>query len=369
MKIMYLMFSYTVGGTERLIADICNNMLTKQNEIHLLIINNMVDERMIRTLNSNVHIELLNRTVGGKQKIRILFKVAKYIKKHKIEVIHCNSLDAPELLLVSKIVSRQTKVFYTIHGMNQYCQLNKWRVFYRNIICDKIIAISESVKRDIIEAGAKANKVQVIYNAIDFERMQINAEDKHIFDSKNIVIGNVARFQPEIKGQDILIDAVKQLIEEYPTVKCLFAGEADDIHQKMYDDLKQTMQQQYPENIYFVGNIDNVAEFLSKIDIFVLPSRSEGFGISLVEAMSMKIPCIASRLEGPEEVLEFGKRGRLFDANDSEALCSVIKNVIENYSKEKEIAENNCSYVRRKYNIENMTETLLSIYANKDKFM
>ena len=94
----------------------------------------------------------------------------------------------------------------------------------------------------------------------------------------------------------------------------------------------------------------------------MLPSRSEGFGLSLVEAMSMGVPCIASKLAGPEEVMEYGKRGRLFKSGNIEELAAVIDFVIQNYAQEKKIAEENSQYVKNKYNIERMTEQLLEIY-------
>lgn len=366
MRILYLMFSYTVGGTERLVTDICNDLVLKKNEVYLYIVNDLIDDTMIQKVNPKVHIKRYGRTVGSKDKLKVLFELARYIKKEKIDIVHCNALNTPELLLVTKIIAPHVKVVYTIHGMNQYGQLNKLKIRYRNIICDQIIAISESVKKDIINAGAMSKKVTVVYNAIDFKRIDNNLPQTHTFDKNKVVIGNVARFEPEIKGQDILLDAMGKLIKLYPQIKCLFAGAPDKGHYDQYVSLKERMEKKYPNNISFMGNIDDVAGFLKKIDIFVLPSRFEGFGLSLVEAMSMGVPCVASKLAGPEEVLEYGKRGSLFEAENSNELVSKIEYVIENYSEEKCKAQENRSYVRNKYDIRNMTKQLISIYDGAD---
>ncbi|WP_302790629.1 glycosyltransferase family 4 protein [Anaerobutyricum hallii] len=361
MRILNLLFSFTVGGTERLVTDVCNSLVKQDNDVHLFIVNDLVDDAMINRLDSNVHIVQYARPVGG-GKIKVLLDLARYIKKWKIDVIHCNALNTPELLLVVKLVNPTVKIIYTIHGMNQYCQLGKIKIIYRNLICDRFIAISESVKADIIKAGANADKTIVVYNAIDFDRIETKNVARRTFDKKNVVIGNIARFQPAVKGQDILYEAMGILIKKYPTIKCYFAGASDQEHMQEYVIIRKKAKKEYPNNIFFVGNINDVALFLSKVDLFVLPSRSEGFGLSLVEAMSMGVPCIASKLAGPEEVMEYGKRGRLFKSGNIEELAAVIDFVIQNYAQEKKIAEENSQYVKNKYNIERMTEQLLEIY-------
>lgn len=361
MRILNLLFSFTVGGTERLVTDVCNSLAKKNNDVHLFIVNDLVDDVMINRLDPNVHVVQYARPVGG-GKIKVLIDLAWYVKKWKIDVIHCNALNTPELLLTVKLVNPSVKIIYTIHGMNQYCQLGKAKIIYRNLICDRFIAISESVRADIIKAGANADKTIVVYNAIDFDRIEINNVERHIFDKKNIVVGNIARFQPEVKGQDILYEAMAILIKKYPTIKCYFAGAPDQEHKQEYDIIRQKAKKEYPDNIFFVGNVNDVVAFLSEIDLFVLPSRFEGFGLSLVEAMSMEVPCIASKLAGPEEVMEYGKRGHLFESGSSKKLADVIDYVIQNYPQEKELAKENGQYVRDKYNIDRMTQQLLEIY-------
>lgn len=361
MRILNLLFSFTVGGTERLVTDVCNSLVKKDNDVHLFIVNDLVDDVMINRLDPNVHVVQYARPVGG-DKIKILLDLARYVKKWKIDVIHCNALNTPELLAVAKLINPTVKIIYTIHGMNQYCQLGKIKIIYRNLICDRFIAISESVKADIIKAGAKSDKIIVVYNAIDFNRINDKNVERRMFDKNNIVIGNIARFHPAIKGQDILYEAMGILIKKYPTIKCYFAGASDQEHLKEYLAIRKKAKNEYPNSVFFVGNVNDVALFLNKVDVFVLPSRFEGFGLSLVEAMSMGIPCIASKIAGPEEVMEYGKRGCLFESGNAKKLADVIDFVIQNYSQEKKIAEENSQYVKTKYNIDRMTQQLLEIY-------
>lgn len=135
----------------------------------------------------------------------------------------------------------------------------------------------------------------------------------------------------------ILYEAMGILIKKYPTIKCYFAGASDQEHLQEYIAIRKKAKNEYPNSVFFVGNVNDVALFLNKVDVFVLPSRFEGFGLSLVEAMSMGIPCIASKIAGPEEVMEYGKRGCLFESGNAKKLADVIDFVIQNYSQEKKM--------------------------------
>lgn len=363
MKIMYLLFSFTVGGAEKLIVDTCNEMVGQGNEIYLYIVNKYYSEDLLSCVDQKVNIVLQNRK--KENLIKTMFKIYQYIKKEKIDVVHCNSFNSPELLLLTKILCKKIKIMYTVHGLGQYDSLNKFQIMYRNIICDKIIAISESVKKDIIHKGAHEDKIEVVYNAIDtskFERYV--SEPKYKIDKDKIVLGNVARIVPEQKGQDILIRALAILKRKYPEIKVFFAGGVDQEHKENFEFLKKlTEKLELKNNVVFMGNVSNVPEFLEKIDIFILPSRFEGFGISLVEAMVMGIPCIASNLNGPAEIIGNNKYGFLFENENVEQLADQIVYVIENYEEIKETAEKNVKKIKNKFDIKSMCKVLLEIYG------
>ena len=154
MRIMYLLFSFTIGGTERLVADICNEMSVRGNEIHLYIVNDLISEVMLETLNKDVKVFLQKRPVGKGKRLTTLWKIARYVERNRIQAIHCNSLNSPELLLFSRVLNQRTRIVYTVHGIGQYKTLGEKRIALRNKMCDLIIGISDAVAKDIIAAGA-----------------------------------------------------------------------------------------------------------------------------------------------------------------------------------------------------------------------
>lgn len=363
MKIMYLLFSFTVGGTERLVANICNQMENQNEEVHLYIINDLIDDNLLDTLNENIHVKLLRRKVGSKDKISSLFEVAKYIKKNKIEVVHCNSFNAPELLILSKIVNPNCKVVSTIHGMGQFENIGKNKILLKNWVCDKFIGISNAVAGDIVAAGIDEKKVARVYNGIETKKYDCAKLKK--YDENVIVIGCVARIMPELKGQDILLEAIKIVKKKHPKVMALFAGGVAESQQRDYEKLKKYVRDNsLEENVKFLGNVDNIPEFLNKIDICVVPSRSEGFGLALVEAMAMGVPCIASNIAGPREIISRTELGKLFESNDSDDLANKLENMIVDFVSEKNIFWMMKDKIKNLYSIEKMCGELKNIYEN-----
>lgn len=359
MNILYLLFSFTTGGTERLVTDICNEMVTRDHTVHLYVVNDLYDASMLSGVDPRVNIYLQKRSAGGGDKLHTLLQIARYIRENKIDVVHCNSFDAPELLLLKPVAFPRTRILHTIHGMGQYTHLSKLKCILRNLLCDRFIAISQSVCDDIVSHGAAKNKVSIIYNAIDLKRFSPNTEARN---PNQCRIGNVARIMPELKGQDILLQAIALLHEKYPNIQCFFAGGADAAHQQAFQKLRDSaVESGIADQVVFLGNVEDVPSLLRTLDIFVLPSRSEGFGISLVEAMAMGVPCVASDLEGPAEVLQQGKYGMLFPVGDAQALCCKLEEMICNYDRCQEVAQQALAYAREQYHIKGMCDRLESL--------
>jgi len=361
MNILYLLFSFTTGGTERLVCDICNEMVKRDHRVHLYVVNDLFDQSMLDALDPLVQVQLQKRAAGSGGKLQTLKKIADYIRKKQIQVIHCNSLDAPELLLLKPLFAPKAKVLYTVHGMHQMKQKSRSGILLRNLLCHKIIAISQCVKEDILAAGIRESLVVTVPNAIDLSKFP--EPSSKALDLAAPIIGNVARIQPQVKGQDILIRAITLLKDTYPRIRCIFAGEpAKDRPQALTDLQDLAAQLDLTDNICFLGNVEDVPSFLAQIDIFVLPSRSEGFGISLVEAMAMEIPCISSNLEGPSEVLENGKFGVLFEPENPQDLAEHLRKMLCDYPEHKQVALTARQHIRTKYNIAAMCDRLETLF-------
>lgn len=356
MNILYTIFSLGIGGAEKLLVDIVNNWDKNSGDnIYVCIINNRIEKSLLDKIDNNINVIQLNRTEGDKN-IKYLFQYMNVIRKYKIDIIHCQSNDTVRFSLFSKLINPKIKIFYTVHDTNTFNRLKKIDIIVDKMICNKIIAISSSVYGEIVERGIKPKKVEIVYNGIDLSMYSINKRSH-----KSINIACVARIVPKKKGQDTLIKAMGIVKEKYPNVKCYFVGDTDNTDEKIK--LNKLVKENNVENqIVFMGNLDNVPKFLETIDLFVMPSRYEGFGLALIEAMASKIPVIASNIDGPKEIIKENEYGLLFNKEDYKELADNIILVLKNNDKEK--VERAYNYVTNTYSIGKMIKSLTNIYKS-----
>lgn len=355
---MYLLFSFTVGGIERLMVDIANGMSKKHN-VTVCVINDYYSQALIDELDDRVNVILMKRPVGGGSKLRCMTDIYKIVKNNNIDVLHCQGMNCIQASILVKVLMPKVKIYNTVHAINNYKKYNKFQVVLGNIMCEKIIAISDAVKKEILEKNVPKDKIEVVLNTIDTDKF--NGKNKRKFNDTDVVIGNVARVYPEIKGQDLLIRAVAELISRGYNVRCVFAGEPMKGNMKYIDELNKLAEElNVSDKVEFLGNVMDVPEVIECIDIFALPSRFEGFGISVVEAMAMKKLCVVSNVGGLCEIISSDKLGYIFKSGDYIDLSDKLEAAINNYNSFD--FDYIRSYIENKYSIKNMLNKLERIY-------
>ncbi|MDG4658484.1 glycosyltransferase family 4 protein [Ectobacillus antri] len=345
------------GGLERIIVDLM--LKNRATENYLCIINNQWDEKCLEGIDRE-RILLCNRKIGGKNPIltlSIIYKIYKFIKRNNINIIHCHNSFALKFGYVLKRIIG-VKVILTVHDTNAYYkELNRYPV-------DKYIAISKSVY-NIISEYVSTQKIGLIYNGVDLGHYSNQIKD---LDKKKtrVNISCVARIMPEKKGQDILIKALNVLKTKYNynEFKCTFAGAIHD--PKSMDHLNELIRKlNLKDNIEFVGNVENIEKVYGDTDIFVLPSRYEGFGLVVVEALASGCSVIVSKLDGPLEIIkEDEEHGLHFEKENYKELAYKLNKLINDpiyynqYKNNKKTQE----YLKREYSLENMIERYNKVY-------
>ncbi|HAT4119820.1 TPA: glycosyltransferase [Clostridium perfringens] len=361
MNILYTVFSFNFGGIEKLLVDILNEWKNEKDNVFLCIINDNYDEELIKKIsNKNVKILFLNRSEGGR-KIHYIRKYIKIVKENSIDIIHCQCVNSSKFSAICKLINKDIKIVHTVHATNIFSNLKKTDIIFENLMLDKIIAISKAVENEILNSGINSNKVELVYNGIDFSKF--NIKNKCIKNKEKINIGCVARIDPKAKGQDILIRAIKEISDTKSNIDCYFAGEVNKNEDYVLIKLKNLANELNVErNIHFLGKIDNISGFLDDIDIFVLPSRYEGFGLALVEAIACKVPVIASNIDGPKEILKNGELGELFEKENYIDLAKKIIELINNENLEK--INKSYNEVKKRYSIGLTVDKLRDIYVD-----
>ncbi|RDH43209.1 glycosyltransferase [Zooshikella ganghwensis] len=230
-----------------------------------------------------------------------------------------------------------------------------------NWIPRKIVCVAKSAAKNHISYGYFKEKIVVIHNGIDFDKLK--GDDFFDFEfklpSNTIIIGCIGRFHYD-KGQDLLVKASRKIIEENSRVIFVLVGKGCDYSNKCLVDL--LIKEKVINNYYLMGEQKNVFQFLSSFDIYCMPSRTEGFPNALLEAMAMKLPCISTNVGDAEFIL--GQTGFLVDKICSDCIYMELKKVINMSQKERlNIGDNSAKRVRE-FSIDVMTNQYINLYAD-----
>lgn len=283
----------------------------------------------------------------------------KFIQKNKIDVIHAQTRITQ---VMARFLGQMTNTPHvsTCHGFF------KKRFFRRMFPCwgDNVIAISSAVKDHLKQDfKVREGKIALIESGIDIEDFplitrEIRQETKARFCLQNyLTMGMIARLS-DVKGQDILIKAMPRVIKEIPEVKlCLFGEGREE------QSLKYLIKKLDLENyVLFFPNVHKTWGSLSLLDIFVMPSRQEGLGLSIMEAQAAGLTVVASRVGGIPGLIEDGRTGFLVDPENEEALAKKLVEVLKDPRRCQEIGLAAREFVKGNHSSEEMVKKTLSLY-------
>ena len=328
MRIAHVVFSFNPFGIEHLLVDMLNNW-SAEDELMLCIVNNAYDRAMIDDIRvrANVTVVRLNRP-EGQGKLRYLRKLNAVLSGFRPDVVHCHSNNVLLFTLPLKLLHPQWKYVYTVHDTNIYNRLPAADITLHKLLVSRITAISKSVYENIVSTGFPASRTTVVYNGVNPGKFLESRNGGHGNGNALKTIICVARLLPEKKGQDILIDALAVLNKRGERYRCLFVGAEPADHPEYRRQLIDRAAGYGLEHVEFLGNRNDIPQLLVQSDVFVLPSRYEGFGIAIIEAMMAKVPVIASAVDGPKEIIGDNRYGEMFPVGDSERLASAIHRTI-----------------------------------------
>ena len=202
----------------------------------------------------------------------------------------------------------------------------------------RIIAVSEAVKRHLVEQGIREDRVRVVHNGVDLDKFEPEdgpdcslapcgrssaAKIRLGYDPDAPLFGVFGRLSHE-KGQRVALEAMFLLLKDHPNARLVLAGQGPD-----WDDLQACAKALGIEgSVQFAGFVHNVRNLMSACDAVIVPSLKEGFGLSAVEAMALERPVVASATGGLTEIVVQGETGMLVAPNDPNALSRALLDLI-----------------------------------------
>lgn len=337
MNVMHLISSLEVGGSEKLLIDFLaacrdddkvNYTVVVMNQA----INPVMRERLERL---GINIYYLERPEGHKHP-KYLWQLLRIVYRHRIQIIHSHNYGSKLWAVLCKAASPGLRLVFTVHDTMSMPRLDWRQILIHRHWIDQHIAISKTVAT--ICENRSIHNYQQIYNGIHVQHFRnpnritlFQRVAEMSFDAHPLHIVHVGRMDYPVKGQDVLIRAVKRCKDAGLHMKCTLMGGVYAYNETAFSELKAMVQELNLSNeVEFLINRTNVAEVLSQADLFILPSRFEGLGLVILEAMAAGVPVIASNTDGPRELIENGVNGLLFENGNDEQLSQKIELIYQN---------------------------------------
>jgi glycosyltransferase involved in cell wall biosynthesis len=253
----------------------------------------------------------------------------------------------------------------------------KHELAYRlvNRLSDRVLAVSEEVKRFCIDADhIDPKKISVVYNGVDLQHIAAEAKQENPFATAEWVgashiitcVANVRR----VKGIDVLIRTAQRVCRELPGTVFLVAGslyerDSSEEVQKLIHSLG------LDKNVKLLGFVRDPLPLLKMSDAFCLLSRSEGFCNALLEAMACGVPSVVTRVGGNPEAIQDGENGFLVPVGDEAAAAERLLFLLRNPERASHIGETGRTAAQTRFSAETMIQKLISLYrdllAERDK--
>lgn len=227
---------------------------------------------------------------------------------------------------------------------------------------DHLIAVSSAIVRKIEDEGRAGAPVSLIYNGVDLTRYSepdicgtLHEEFPIQVDAP--IVGVVARLEPE-KGHPTLLEAWPAVLARVPNAHLLVVGEGSQ---------REALEAQVAElgigaSVTFTGRRDDVPAVTAALDVAVLPSYREAQGLSILEAMALSRPVVASAVGGIPEMIEDGRTGLLVPPRDAGALAAAIVRLLTDHPYADTLAKAAQNLVHDRFCVELMVRAIETIY-------
>jgi len=316
-----------------------------------------------------VHFTLVKRYASAfvKYPLDVTYELFKRLKREQINIVNANGFNCM-LIIAPAVRMSNVPLVWTCHG---WWPSGKITGMFINIFADKIIAVSGYVKNKLINEGnVKRSKIVHIPLGIDLARYNDIRSDNCLrqefnLDLESPIVGMIGRFQ-RLKGHMTFVIMASEICKRYPQMKFLMVGGevfGDRAEYEYGEEVREYIHDlRLENNIVVTGFRRDIPRILGCLDVLVVPSEVETFGMVILEAMAAGVPVISCARGGPREIIKNGGNGFIIDGQDSKQLAEKVLQVIESPSLMLDIIVNGKNTVRELYQIKDQVGKIESLY-------
>ena len=302
--------------------------------------------------------------------LRSVMQLAKWVKDNQIHIIDAHSSGAHSLALWVKKFCPAVKV--VVHRRVDNPIKDRWstRRKYSSDEVDRFVAISYFIGQMLVEYGLPQERVSVVRSAVDHRPYEgLNRKEcaskwrRQLEIDESLFLFGSASALSEQKAPDILVQSLALLRDQSQAkvgFHCVFAGVGD-----MKDELlKLTKKLELENYVTFAGFVDDIPELLSALDCLVLPSRNEGLGTLVLEAMLAGTPVVGCSVGGIPEMVHQEETGLLVPPENPEALAQAMARMMSEPALREKSVEAARKLVRAQFSLDSMVEGNWAVYQH-----
>jgi glycosyltransferase involved in cell wall biosynthesis len=372
-RIAYMLTPITFGGADRVSLNFLKNVDRERFDIRPILLLRPWEEEPYFAREIRQHgysYETVPVAVRDSHDpfriLRAITSAYSIMKKASFDLLHTHGYFAD---IIGAVVSKICRIPHvaTCHGfisndarLKIYNKLDK--IALR--LCRKVIVVSEELKFDLVGSGVQESKLIIIQNAVqnshEEEWLVAKALEKRrllAIEDDDFVVGYAGRLSQE-KGVQHLIDACALLKNVNEAIQAIILGDGPT-----RKDLEEMARVKGLQNtVFFLGFKNDVEEWFPAMDVFVLPSFTEGTPMALLEAMSVGVPVIASAVGGIPKVIDNMFNGCLIEPGDAEGIRDKILLLKKDKNLREEISTQEIRTVRDRFSTFNWCRMIETQY-------
>ncbi|HMO78526.1 MAG TPA: glycosyltransferase [Candidatus Paceibacterota bacterium] len=352
-KVLFLITKSNWGGAQRYVYDLATNL--DKNLFEPVVALGGKGELVSRLNDAGIRvivIDSLQRDISIKQEWQFIKELASIIKTEKPDILHVNSSKAGGIGTLLGRLLFVPRVIFTAHGWAFNEDRPKWQKIIIKflhwitiLLSHRTIAVSSAILKQLNWPGVErktkvlhpGRNIGVMYET-DEARIKIQEliPDKSLLETKNLIwLGTIGELHP-IKRQDLLIESLALIHEEYPLLRLFILGEGSERIRLE----KLIVDRGLTDKVFLPGNVSEAARLLKAFCIFLLSSKSEAYGYVLHEAGLAGLPVIATNVGGIPEIIEHNVSGLLVSPDDVQKFKAALIQMIENQDQQQILATN-----------------------------
>jgi glycosyltransferase involved in cell wall biosynthesis len=335
-KVVLFMFDLGLGGTEKVMVNLANYLNKNNFKVEILTISN-ISTHLSDDIDKGIEVKSLNAS-------RILFsfpRLVRYVKNNSLDIFVANvwplTCLAASCCFFKKNFTKKLILVEHCHLGREFADksflfkiLQKISIKVLYPFSKKVIAVSQGVKDDLVKnKSIKDSQVLVIMNPVNCEninKQRNNPAIKHWQTFEYAKLISVGNFKPQ-KNYSYLIQILRILKDRGFLFKQLIVGDGSEMQKIEHQISKENLS----DDVILAGSIPQPLDLVQQSDLFILPSSFEGFGLVIVEALSVGTTVVSTDcFSGPSEILQNGKLGYLAKTDDAASFADLIEIAFSN---------------------------------------